>query len=474
VLLLDADRRVVMVNAAAAEALAVLAGATVGDTLPRLGDRAIVDLFNSPPQGLWHEVSGGKQTFEVVARSVEGSLAWWVIVIRDVTQQREMEQRAQRQEQLAAVGRLAAGIAHDFNNLLQGIMSFSELLLGRPDMPEAAKKNLDLICQLGERAASITHQILDFTRQSTPEKQPLDLVPLVEEVGCILRDTTPAKIEFAVEREPGEMHIHADSTQIQQVLVNLSINARDAMPDGGTLTLRLSRFVLQPGVPPPCAELSPGEWIRLEVCDTGIGIPPQILPHIFEPFFTTKEAKGGSGLGLAQAYGIVRQHDGYIDVETEEGRGTTFTIYLPALGEIEPDARELPETAPRGQGQTVLLVDDEPTVLQATGAVLERLGYGVLAAADGRDALRVFEQHRDGIDLALIDMVMPGMTGVELSRALRARDPTFKVVVTTGYPLDERAEELRDQGIVAWVQKPVKLAQLAHALGRALGHPAEG
>jgi signal transduction histidine kinase/ActR/RegA family two-component response regulator len=474
VLLLDTEARILLSNPAGQSYLNQLTDARVGDVLTHLGPSPLQDLLASPSGALWPEVSTETpphRTFETVAQRMkaESQAGGWVLILRDVTEEREAQARIEQQERLAAMGQLAAGVAHDFNNVLQGIMSFSELLKRRSDMPETAKEHLSLILQLGERAARINRQILDFTRQSTAKKQPLDMAVFAQEVIDLLRRTIPEKIEFVLEAPAGGFYVHADTAQLQQVLVNLAINARDAMPGGGTLTLRLSRLTLTDTERPPHPDVTPGPWVCLEVSDTGGGIEAQILPRIFEPFFTTKEQTGGTGLGLAQVYGIVQQHDGHIGVESQIGEGTTFTLFLPAMLDTEAAVGEVPALSGAGQGQTILLVEDEPTVLQGTRAVLERLGYEVLAATNGREALDTYNQHRHNIALVLADMVMPKMDGVELFRALQGQHPDVKFVVMTGYPLREKGRELLTQGIVAWVQKPVTIAGLAAALEQALG-----
>ena len=374
-----------------------------------------------------------------------------------------------QQERLAAVGQLAAGIAHDFNNVLTSILGFAELLQMLPEMPESARSDLGRIAAQSQRAAHLVRQILDFSRKTIRRPQQLDLVLFFKETIRFLERTIPTNIHIHLEMEAGEYLVNADSTQLQQMVTNLAVNARDAMPEGGALRLRLSSFTLKPDEPPPGPEVPPGEWVIFAVSDTGTGIPAEALSHIFEPFFTTKEVGQGTGLGLAQVYGIVRQHEGYIDVASQPGQGTTFTIYFPALVVEEKSAAAKAATIiPRGRGETVLLVEDDPTVLASGQGMLKYLGYQVLTAANGQEALTVYADHKDEISLVLADMMMPKMDGATLFRALQAQDPDIKVVIMTGYPLGEEAPKVLAQGIVDWLQKPLPMAQLANTVSRVL------
>ncbi len=246
-----------------------------------------------------------------------------------LTELKATQQQVLEQERLTAVGQLAAGIAHDFNNLLTGIIGFAELLQLDPAIPETARADLARIVKQGQRGAHLIRQILDFSRKSIRQPHPLDLVSFLKEAATSLEPTLPQNIHLLLAIDPHELPIKADPAQLQQLLTNLVLNARDALPNGGHLKLGLSRLTLEPGQPPPHPELPPGQWALLSVSDTGLGIPAEIQPRIFEPFFTTKEPGQGTGLGLAQVYGIVKQHDGYLDLTSQPGRGTTVTIYLP-------------------------------------------------------------------------------------------------------------------------------------------------
>ncbi len=485
VLLLDEERRLVLSNPAAETYLLALTDAAgpsagrVGNVLAHLADRPVEELLQSPPERLWHEleVAGTpSHVFEVAAQpiSAKARIGGWVMLIRDVTEEREVQQRVQQQERLAAVGESAAGIAHDFNNIIAAIILHSQLLLRTPDLPSKSRERLMTISQQAQQAASLIGQILDFSRRSVLERQPLDLVLLFDEFVKLLRLTLPENIRLELEYEPDGCVVNADPTRMQQVLMNLALNARDAMPEGGELRIRLQQIRIQPGEALPLPEMEAAgtaarEWVGVTVSDTGTGMPPDVLPRIYEPFFTTKAPGEGSGLGLAQVYGIVTQHEGYIDVKSRVGHGTIFTFYLPALpaSQMEPLAPET-ETLTEGRGETILVVEDDPAVRTALSAALEMLNYRVLVATNGQEAMAIFEQHAEELALVVSDMVMPGMSGKKLMRELRMADPYLKALAITGYALADDVQELRENGILEVVQKPFEVDTLAQAIRRVL------
>ena len=520
VLLLDADGQVILANPVAEGDLSVLAGAHVGDTLTRLGDRPLVELLTSPPKGLWHEVATDDRIFELIARPVEtGSTpggpppatkmkvaetvsgaataageiqnrAGWVLVIRDVTREREIQRHAQQRERLATVGQLAAGIAHDFNNIMATIVLYAQMLSQTEDLTPRGHERLATVNQQAMHATNLTQQILDFSRRAVLERRPLNLLPLLKEQIKLLERTLPENIKIALAYGPDEYTVNADPTRVQQAVMNLALNARDAMPEGGDLRFGLERIQVQPGESPPLPEMKAGEWVQVTVADTGTGIPPDILLHVFDPFFTTKEPGKGSGLGLAQVHGIVKQHEGEIDVQSpstefipseaeglrtgQVGQGTTFTIYLPALPVHPAEAPTLEiEALTKGEGETILVVEDNAPTRQALVESLELLNYRTLEASDGQEALAILERQTSEVSspkvaLVLSDVVMPGMGGVALFHALRQRNLAVKVVLLTGHPLEEEMERLRTQGLSDWLPKPPSLEQLAEVVARAL------
>ncbi len=473
VLLLDANGQVVLTNPVAEQHLDTLSNAQVGDTITHLGDRPLTELLTSPPKGLWHEIAMDDKVFELIARPMENGPEPedWVLVINDVTRQRQVEKRIQQQERLASIGQLAAGIAHDFNNIMATIVLYAQITAQMEGLPSRVRERMWTINQQAGHATKLIQQILDFGRRAVLERQPLDLALILKEHNNLLERTLPENIAVELTYEPGEYMVHADPTRMQQMITNLALNARDAMMMGGKLHIGLERIRVKLEQPPLLPEMETDEWMQvITVSDTGSGIPPDVLPHIFEPFFTTR-APMGSGLGLAQVHGIVGQHGGRIDVDTRAGEGTTFTIYLPALAvsSSEPVSIAALEELPMGQGEIIIVVEDNPVVREAVVESLEILNYRVQTAANGQEALAVLEQHGNKIDLLLSDVVMPGMGGKALLHALRERGLTIPMVMLTGHPLKKEMEELREQGMTDWLPKPPELEQLAKVVSRALG-----
>ncbi len=471
VILLDREHRVMLANPLGRRDLATLAQAEVGDTLTQLGGRPLAELLTSPPRGLWHELTAEQRHFQLLARPIEDGATpqGWVIVIRDVTRQREIERRIQQQERLAAVGQLAAGIAHDFNNIMATIVLYAQMTAREQTIPARVRERMSVINQQAHYAGQLIQQILDFSRRTVLERQPMDLRSFLKEQVKLLRRTFPESIEVNLTCDPGDYTIHADPARIQQVVMNLALNARDAMPDGGRLCISLSRLTIAEDKHTPLPDMQAGEWICLRVSDTGCGIPPDVLPHIFEPFFTTKPAGEGTGLGLAQVWGIVQQHQGHIDVSTKVGQGTTFTVYLPAMSNesVTTEQVEL-QTLPQGHGETILVVEDNQALRTSLQQSLEMLHYRVLTAAHGREGLRRFEQHNE-IALILTDDVMPEMGGRAMLRALRERGWQGPAVIITGHPLQSTTDIFPVGCAVQWMQKPVTLEQLAYTVADALG-----
>ncbi len=474
VLLLDDNGRVQLTNPIAERFLTVLAPKWEDGRLTRLGPQPLSELLTSPPKGLWHEITNDDLVFEAIARPVENSAqnAGWVLVLRDVTQERNIQRQVQQQEQLAAVGQLAAGIAHDFNNILAVITLYTELIMRTVEMPARAQERLQIVEQQTKRAADLIQQILDFSRQSILERQTFDLAPFMEKLVTLLERTLPEHIQVKLDHADESYIIQADPTRMQQVMMNLAVNARDAMPEGGLLQIKLAHLYTRKPRPMPLHDLPPGNWVQIEVTDSGNGIPPEVFAHIFEPFFTTKEVGRGTGLGLAQVYGIVQQHEGYIDVTTEVGQGTSFFLYFPSLNtgcnEVGIPNRE---ALSLGQGQKILLVEDNPTIREALADSLNLLNYEVLAAANGREALALLTTNADEVDLVLSDAVMPEMGGIALYHAMRNRDLPVPVVLLTGHPLSKEMENLQKLGLAGWLPKPPDLSKLSHLLAELLAAP---
>ncbi len=399
-----------------------------------------------------------------------------IVTMHDITERKRAEEQLRQQEQLAAVGQLAGGIAHDFNNLLTTIMLYAQMGMGRPDLPPDVARAFETILDESRKAAELVQQILDFSRHAMIKVRPLDLESFTGEVLAILRRAIPENIRLTLAMGTEEYVVNADPTRIQQVLMNLATNARDAMPEGGELRFELSRVDAIPAAvgTPPRAGGAGGGWICLAVSDTGTGMTEEVRSHLFEPFFTTKEPGKGTGLGLAQVYGIVRQHEGYIGVETEVGKGTTFRIYLPASGPEGVVGEEEVVALPQGQGETILLVEDNEGVREAAQEILEPLGYRVLTAENGREALEVYwvaqsgDRPQQGVDLVITDVVMPEMGGKMLIRKLREANPGLKGLAITGYIVEEDVQRLRKAGFLDVVRKPFDVDALARTVRRAL------
>ncbi len=393
-------------------------------------------------------------------------------IARDITGRKEMEERLQRQERLAAIGQLAAGIAHDFRNLLTTVILYARLGQRHPDLPPAVSQRLDVIVGEAHKATDLVRQILDFGRRTEIDRRPLDLVALVGDVVTVLARTLPENIHITFDNEPSEACIvEGDAGRLQQVLTNLALNARDAMPGGGDLYIGVTRMAVKPGAAPPLPEMEQAgalpAWICLSVVDTGMGMSEEVRAHLFEPFFTTKEAGQGTGLGLAQVYGIVQLHAGYIDVETAVGQGVAFRIYLPAAAWVTEEAAKDAAIVPPGQGETLLLVEDNAYLREAGQSLLTDLGYRVLTAANGREALAL-DQAKGPIALLITDLVMPEMGGKALLQALHSRAPDLKALAMTGYMAEESVETLRAAGFLEVIRKPFDADRLARAVRRAL------
>jgi two-component system, cell cycle sensor histidine kinase and response regulator CckA len=354
----------------------------------------------------------------------------------EVTERKQLEAQLRQAQKMEALGLLAGGVAHDFNNLLTVINAHADLLLGRGTLDSDARSTIQEIQTAGQRAASLTRQLLAFSRKQVLRTEVVDINQVVRGVTRMLDRVIGENITLELELAPSIPPIVADPGMIEQVLVNLAVNARDAMPAGGVIVIATDTVTL---TEPALADKSgarAGDFVRLTLRDTGSGIPAEILPHIFEPFFTTKDPGKGTGLGLATVFGILQQHNGWIDVASPASSGAVFTTYWPAAPEltevIEPVAA--PTAALPGGNETVLLVEDEPAVRLVAGEILRRLGYQIIEAASGNEALDQWQRHRDGIEVLVTDEVMPGsLRGTELAERLIGEKPTLAVVCTSGY-----------------------------------------
>ena len=390
-------------------------------------------------------------------------------IIRDVTEVRESQRRAEAQERLAAVGQLAAGIAHDFNNSIGAIVLYADLLLRKLELSEKDQERLSTIKKQAKHASSLTSQILDFSRRSVMDRRKMDLVPQLKETVKLLNRTVPENIQIRWSADAAQYIIDGDQTRIQQVLMNLALNAKDAMPEGGKLSIELSTVAIELDAEEKSADGIDSAKVQIRVSDTGTGIPAENLDRIFEPFFTTKSAGRGTGLGLAQVHGIVNQLKGHIAVESEEGVGTTFTISFPLLDTAVSDTPSEPvEVKIQGKGELVLVVEDDDVNRGVIGEILESLNYKVLLASDGSDALPLLQEDSKTIKLILSDIIMPTIGGKALYMIVQERYPDIPIVLMTGYPLGEEDLEFMEGGNVKWMQKPISYEDLGLMIRKTL------
>ncbi len=386
---------------------------------------------------------------------IHESIIAGVSVIEDITEQKNLEHQLLQAQKIESVGFLAGGVAHEFNNLLTAITGCCEELRETTDSGnEAAHSNIKTILSAAKEAAELTRNLLTFSRKQSVNLQPESLNDLISAAGKLLAQTLPENIAFSLELPEDGLSILADSGQMKQVLVNLAINARDAMPDGGQLTIKARKTLLGEDEAGKYGLDSSGAYAAVSLSDTGTGMDEKTREKIFEPFFTTKEVGKGTGLGLSIIYGIIRQHNGAVTVETELGKGSVFTFFVPLLametGKEEPRGKALPS----GGGETILVAEDEELVRLFLEKALHRAGYHVIAASDGEEAIAAFREHKDGIDLVVSDMVMPKKTGKALYDIISDLKPGTKIIFITGYSPDMIDLKGVPEGEVNFITKP--------------------
>jgi two-component system cell cycle sensor histidine kinase/response regulator CckA len=398
-------------------------------------------------------------------RDTGGEITHFISTDRDITQQRRLESQLQQTQKMDAIGRLAGGVAHDFNNLLMVISAYAELMLDSLASEHPLRRNVEEIMGASRRAADLTHQLLAFGRKQMQSLQVLDLNAIVQEIGRMLPRLIGEDIQLNMVPGKDVGRVKADRVQIEQVVMNLAANARDAMPHGGTLTIETGAVRLDEAYVQKHSMVPAGDYVLLTVTDSGQGIAPEHLPHIFEPFYTTKKEGKGTGLGLATVYGIVKQSRGFVWVYSELAMGTTFKIYLPRVRrEISKLIPGQPvERAPRGS-ETLLLVEDEKAVRAAAREFLELCGYTVLPAENGEDGLRVARDYVGHIHLMVTDVIMPRMGGAKLAEQLAAERPQMKVLFLSGYA----ESTILQHGVIdmasRFLQKPFTLTSLARKI----------
>jgi len=412
----------------------------------------------------------------------KGRSLWWSLwpvaarqvvhcYVEDITDRLNLEAQFLQSQKMESIGQLAAGVAHDFNNMLTVIQGHSGMLLARTNLPSELQDSAQAIYSAAERAAGLTRQLLMFSRKNLMQPKPLDLRAVVGNLSKMLKRVLGEIITLEFYPPPSLPLVQADTGMIEQVIMNLAVNARDAMPNGGTLTISTDPFEVSDAYAQTHPEARAGAFVRLRVSDTGCGMDPSTRARIFEPFFTTKEIGKGTGLGLATVYGIVKQHEGWIEVSSEVGKGSVFSVLLPAGGASVTAAPPESTLAPkvRGGSETILVVEDEPVLRDMAQVILQDYGYRVLGADSGPEALRVWEGNGDAIDLVLTDMVMPGgVSGRDLAVRLLAKRPQLKVIFTSGYNLEETNTSFFLRRADVFLRKPYTRVDLAKAVRECL------
>jgi signal transduction histidine kinase/CheY-like chemotaxis protein len=409
--------------------------------------------------------NGKVVTFEETSSFVElrGQPSLLLGLYRDITEQRRLEEQLRQSQKMEAIGQLAGGVAHDFNNILTVIQGHASLLVASGTLQGPSARSAQQIGQAAERAAGLTRQLLAFGRRQMMQPRRLDMNEVVSNMTKMLGRLLGEDIALQLNYSPRPALVHADAGMMEQVLLNLAVNSRDAMPKGGLLAIKIATTEVKPGNGTRHSEARLGRFVCLSVIDTGCGIPPENLRRIFEPFFTTKEVGKGTGLGLATVYGIVKQHQGWIELASELGKGTTFKVLLPESSQpAETGTDPSDEQAIRGGKETILVVEDEAPVRDLVCNLLARYGYQILQADSGLKALQIWKDSKDRIDLLLTDLVMPDrINGRELAERLLAERPKLKVIFTSGYSADVVGKDFALRSGLHYVQKPYHPQKLA-------------
>jgi PAS domain S-box-containing protein len=441
----------------------------------RFRDRVASGLFrNQFADGSWHWLESMGRIFQLSSGVQRG-----VIVSRDVTDRvraeetrKRLEEQLRQAQKLEALGTLAGGIAHDFNNILTAVMAYTDMAIMEPEAPYIVRQHLTEVRLASDRAKELVRQILTFSRQQKHERKPLDLATVIEEVLKLLRSTLPTTIAIESRLAADVPVTFADPVQIHQVLMNLGTNAAHAMRErSGKLTVRLDTELIDDHHARKLAELRPGRYARLSVSDTGEGMSEETLKRVFEPFFTTKGPGQGTGLGLAVVHGIVRDHDGAIQLESELGRGTTVRIYLPEHTAEAPERAAQRPALPRGKGEHILFIDDEPAIGSVASKLLQRLGYRVSAFEDPVAGLKAFRTAPAAFDLVITDLTMPQLTGIDVARHILETRPRMPILLISGFSATWSTERVRELGILDLIAKPLSMEILASAARHALDHP---
>ncbi len=427
---------------------------------------------------MWDTITNGKiWTGHIINRKKDGSLfeedvsispvkdnfgkiVNFVAVKRDVTQEVSLQRQLQQAQKMEAIGTLAGGIAHDFNNILQVALGYSDLIIGDEGFPQRYKADVHRIIEAANRGADLVQRLLTFSRKTEFKPQPLNLNHRVADLSKMLDRTIPKMIEIQTCLSEDLATINADPTQIDQVLMNIAVNARDSMPNGGKLTFETGNVIIDEAYSRTHADIQPGRHVLLSVSDTGSGIDDETLEHIFEPFYTTKGVGKGTGLGLAMVHGIVKRHKGHISLFSRPGEGTTFRIYFPALVSDMEVADLIAAPMPQGGSETILVVEDEEMIRDLCVRFLTQAGYKVIEATNGVDALQVYRERGGEIAMVLLDLIMPEMSGMKCLEGLLALNPSVKVVVASGYSANGSLKDAVADKVKRFINKPYAVRQV--------------
>ena len=453
-------------NAAAARLAASMAGKLPRQILPPNVAAIVQTCLKTAPGRLNLETHQDGRT---LAWSFHAVASGQVVhaYVEDVTSRLSLEAQLRQSQKMESVGQLAAGVAHDFNNMLTIIQGHAGLLLAKSAQAPELLDSAQAIYFASERAATLTRQLLMFSRKNVMQPKSLDLREVVSQLSKMLRRLLGETINLEFRPPPELPRVEADAGMIEQVIMNLAVNARDAMPKGGTLRVTTARVEVLPQYVQSHPDARTGVFVCLRVSDSGYGMDTATMARIFEPFFTTKEVGKGTGLGLATVYGIVKQHDGWVEVASAPGKGSTFSVFFPASNKPVPSetAEVSPARPVQGGGETILIVEDEPVLRDLAHVILQERGYQILDAGSGREALKIWEQHKDKIDLVLTDMVMPeGVSGMDLAEKLVGAKPDLKVIFASGYSMDDIDTTFIRAGHASFIQKPYTHVTLAKAV----------
>ncbi|MUG93006.1 response regulator [Scytonema sp. UIC 10036] len=472
----DLEKKILFWNKAAENLYAWQAAEAIGKKTLELWeekDKAQVQLAintlmkNGSWEGELHQKTKlGKQIIVesrwTLVQEFEKKLQTILVVNSDITEKKELETQFFRTQRLESIGTLASGIAHDLNNVLAPILMTAQLLESQLH-DERSKRLLPILISNAKRGAKLVKQVLSFTRGIEGDRTLLQLTHLLREIQQVVKETFPKSIEFSCQVPQNLWPVSADPTQLHQVLMNLCVNARDAMPNGGSLTISAENLLVDENYARMHMDARVGSFVVISVADTGIGIPAEIVDRIFEPFFTTKEIGKGTGLGLSTVLGIVKSHNGFINVYSEEGKGSEFRVYLPAQEAIEPlEDRET--DLPGGNGELILVVDDEDSIRDVTKTSLESHNYKAIVAGDGIEAIALYAEYRDKISLVVTDMVMPSMDGLTTIRTLQKINPEVRIIAVSGLASTEKINAITEVGVKAFLPKPYTAKQLLFAI----------